>query len=429
MSHVVFVDSTGPTLPALESAKDMGHFVTFVQPGDASALKLGKTPEERLRAALAHADQVVAIDHLEADLLDALKKIHADRRIDAVLTTSEPAVVPTVKAAEALGIRTTSVRSMETAVTKDRCRDALKAAGIRSARHLRVETREDALAAARDLGLPVVIKPSRSAGKEGVAIARTEDEVTAYFEELPASREALNRTLSTLVSTELLMEEYVQGVLHSAEIVANGGEIEIFMIARREQATHNALYEVAAVLPAGLNSAEQADVKDYMQAVFTELGLTVGLYHVEFIMSADGPVLVEVNGRIMGGMAPFVYRHITGDDPFRLLVQEHLGEEFTVQQPPFGSAGISIALGSVTGGVLPEGVEERIERIKEKHGPIAYSLNLSSGQHIPKQMGNFTVFGFCCLPAETTEQARARGLELIADLEEALGFEIAKYAL
>ncbi|MGV9452188.1 ATP-grasp domain-containing protein [Streptomyces sp. NPDC003635] len=429
MAHVVFVDSTGPTLPALETAKGMGHFVTFVRPEDASALKLGKMPSERLAAALAHADRVVTIDHLEADLTGCLRRIHAERPVDAVLTTSEPAVVPTVKAAEALGIRATSVRSMETAVTKDLCRDALRAAGLRSARHVRVEDREQALDAARDLGLPLVIKPSRSAGKEGVAIVRTEDELRSYFDELPASREALSRTLATLVSTRLLMEEYVEGVLHSAEVIARDGEVEVFMIARREQATHNPLYEVAAVLPAGLTEAEQSDVEQYMRAVFTELGLTVGLYHVEFIMSADGPVLVEVNGRIMGGMAPFVYRHITGDDPFRLLVQEHLGEEFTVQRPPFGSAGISIALGSVTGGVLPEGVEERIEKIKEKHRPLAYSLNLSSGQHIPRQMGNFTVFGFCCLPAETTEQARARGLELIADLEDALGFEIAKYAL
>ncbi|WP_156724706.1 ATP-grasp domain-containing protein [Streptomyces apocyni] len=429
MAHVVFVDSTAPTLPALETAKEMGHFVTFIRPADVSLLALSSLSREHLESVARSADQAVVIDHLEADLLNALRRIHAERRIDALLTTSEPAVIPTVKAAETLGIRATSRLSMETAVTKDLCRDSLQVAGVRSARHRRAETCEQALDASRSLGLPLVIKPSRSAGKEGVAIIRAENELAAYFDELPSARQAMSQTLTSLVSTRLLMEEYIEGVLYSAEIIANDGEIEVFMIARREQATNNALYEVAAVLPAGLADAEQHEVKTYMQEVFARLGLTVGVYHVEFIMGADGPVLVEVNGRIMGGMAPFVYRHITGVNPFRLLIQEHLGEKSKIPQPPFRSAGISIALGSVSGGVLPDGVERQIEKVKQKHQPLASSLDLSSGQRIPKQMGNFTVFGFCCLPADTTEQARARGLEFISDLENAFGFDIAKYEL
>ncbi|MER7175895.1 ATP-grasp domain-containing protein [Streptomyces mesophilus] len=429
MAHVVFVDSTAPTLTALETAKEMGHFVTFIRPADASALKLSSLSRERIESAEKSVDQAVVVDRLEADLLGALRRIHAERRIDALLTTSELAVIPTVRAAEELGIRATSTLSMETAVTKDLCRDSLREAGIRSARHFRAEIREQAVEAARSLGLPLVIKPSRSAGKEGVAIIREERELSDYFDELPSSRRAMSQTVATLVSTRLLMEEYIEGVLHSAEIIANDGDIEVFMIARREQATNNPLYEVAAVLPAGLTDVEQREVKEYMQEIFSRLGLTVGVYHVEFIMSGDGPVLVEVNGRIMGGMAPFVYRHITGLDPFRLLVQEHLGEKPHVPRPPFGSAGISIALGSVSGGILPDGVEEQVEKVKQKYQPLASSLNLRSGQRIPKQLGNFTVFGFCCLPAETTEQARARGLELISDLENVLGFDIAKYAL
>lgn len=131
----------------------------------------------------------------------------------------------------------------------------------------------------------------------------------------------------------------------------------------------------------------------------------------------------------MGGMAPFVYRHITGESVFRLLVEEHLGEHPKPPRPPFDSTGISIALGSIGGGMLPDEFETRIAEVKEKYQPVAYSLSLKAGQHIPKQSGNYTVFGFCCLSAETVEEARALGLNLISDLEAAFGFEMAKYDL
>ncbi|WP_217551464.1 ATP-grasp domain-containing protein [Streptomyces sp. GbtcB6] len=423
------MDSTGPALAALETAHKMGHFVTFVFPTGNSLLNVAGISRERRESALEFADEVVEIGDVESELIGALRQIQARRTIDAVLTTSEPAVMPTVRAAQELGIRGTSVSSMETAVNKDRCRDALHAAGIRSARHARVDSLREAIEVMHALAMPLVVKPSRSAGKEGVAIIRSEDELAEYFEALPTSRQAMHQALDTWISNQLLVEEFVEGVLYSAEIIANDGDLEIFMIARREQATHNPLVEVAAVLPAGLTDAEQRTVDTYMRDVFAELGLTVGVYHVEFIMSSGGPVLVEVNGRMMGGMAPFVYRHITGDDVFRLLVQEHLGEKPGIVRPPFGSAGISIALGSISGGTLPEGVETRIEQLKLKYQPLAHSLNLRSGQHIPRQLGNYTVFGFCCLSAATPEQARSQGLELLADLEDAFEFELAKYAL
>ncbi|SEM34733.1 ATP-grasp domain-containing protein [Streptacidiphilus jiangxiensis] len=429
MSHVVFVDSTGPALAALETARDMGHSVTFVFPSKNSLLTVAGVPRERLDAAFAYADEVVEIGDLESELVGALRKIQARQPIDALLTTSEPAVLPTVAAAEALGIRATSVTSMLTAVNKDVCRDALRDAGIPSARHARVATLQEAVDALHAFGLPLVVKPSRSAGKEGVAIIRSEAELAEYFEALPTAKQERHQALDTWISSQLVVEEFVQGVLYSAEIIANGGDLEIFMFARREQATHNPLVEVAAVLPAGLTDAEQQAVDAYMRAVFAELGLTVGVYHVEFIMGPDGPVLVEVNGRMMGGMAPFVYRHITGDDVFRLLVSEHLGERPRIVRPPFGAAGISIALGSITGGTLPAGVERRIEELKSAYQPLAHSLNLRGGQHIPRQLGNYTVFGFCCLAAATPEEARSRGLELLADLEDAFEFELAKYAL
>ncbi|MDG4763217.1 ATP-grasp domain-containing protein [Solwaraspora sp. WMMD406] len=427
MAHIVFVDS-GPTgLAALETAKDLGHDVTFVQARDLSTLRLTSTPAEHVAAALAHADRTVTVDTLDDDLVDEVVRIHAATPVDAVLTTSELAVLPTARAAEAIGVRGTAPDRLRRAVRKDECRDALRAAGIRSARHAAVTDLTQALLAADGIGYPLVVKPSRATAKESAAIVHSEAQLRTYFDGLRRERQARDSALEAFIGPRLVMESYLDGVLYSAEILGNGGDIRVMMLTRRERAAHNQLFEVAAVMPGGLSDAQAADVDDYLRTMFSSLGLTVGMYHVEFIMTAAGPVLVEINARMMGGMSPVVFAHVTGADPFELLIREQLGEAHEVPAPPYRTAGIVVAVGSVAGGVVPLGAVERVEQITKAYEPLRSSLRLRAGQRIARLAGNYTVLGYFCLAATSTDEARARGLELLSDLEDAVGLELAKY--
>ncbi|MFB6506653.1 ATP-grasp domain-containing protein [Streptomyces sp. NPDC002466] len=427
MAHVVFVDSGPASLAAFEVAKGLGHHVTFVEPLDVSTLRLTATSRDRVAAALEHVDRTFTVDRLAEDLDGRMRLIHEELPVDAVITTSELAVLPTARAAESIGVETTPEHRLARVVEKDLCRDLLVRAGIRSPRHATVTDAGEARTAAREIGFPLVVKPSRGTAKEGAAIIRAQDGLDAYFDGRAASRAARDATLDTLMGTRLVMETYLEGVLYSAEIVAGGGDIRVMMITRRERATHNELFEVAAVMPSGLPQERAADVEDYMRAVFGELRLTVGVYHVEFIMTADGPTLVEINPRMMGGMSPFVFRHVTGVDPFRVLVAEHLGERPELPGPPFDRAGIVVAFGSVEGGVLPADVERRVEALVDEYRPLRHSLNVRGGDRVPRLTGNYSVLGYFCLGARTTEEARYLGRALISDMSDALGQRLATY--
>lgn len=429
MAHVVFVDSGPAYLGAFAAARELGHRVTFVEGRDISLLAATATSPERVAAALEHVDRHVVLDALEADLDAAIGRIHAEEPVDAVLTTSELVVLPTARAAESIGARTTPADCLAQAVHKDVCRDRLRAAGIRSPRHTTVTTAEQARAACRELGLPMVLKPSRGVGKEAAAIVRSDAELAAHFTALEERRAARGDTvLGRFVSTELVAEGYLDGGLYSAEVVAGGGSPRVLMTTRRERATHNELFEVAAVMPAGLTQDQEADVDEYMKEVFGELGLTVGAYHVEFIMTARGPALVEINARMMGGSSPVIFRHVTGADPFRILVEEHLGTHRALPVPPFGRAGIVVVFGAVEDGVTPPDVAERVERVRDKYRPLSHALGVRGGRPVTPMTGNFTVLGSSCLDAATTEEALARGRELLDDMEDALQVRLARYA-
>ncbi|MFJ9415171.1 MULTISPECIES: ATP-grasp domain-containing protein [unclassified Streptomyces] len=427
MAHVVFVDSGPAYLPAFARAKELGHHVTFVRARDISMLQETSTSEERIAEALERVDQVVTLDELAAELESAIGRIHRARPVDALLTTSELAVLPTARAAESIGARGTPVRHLAQAARKDECRRRLHEAGIRSPRHATVTSAGQARLAARELGFPLVIKPSRGVAKEAAGIVRSDEELDAYFAGLKASRAVRSKALDAFIGADLLMESYLEGDLYSAEVVAHGGDPRLLMITRRERAVHNELFEVAALMPAGLPEERAADVERYMRDIFRELRLTVGVYHVEFIMTGDGPTLVEINSRMMGGSSPTIYQHVTRADPFEILIREHLGEPCAAPAPPFGRAGIVVVFGSVAGGVAPPDIERRVERIRDAYRPLRYAVGLRNGGPIRQMAGNFSALGYFCLSAATADEARARGLELLSDMEDACEVPLARY--
>lgn len=68
-------------------------------------------------------------------------------------------------------------------------------------------------AQAQDLGYPIVVKPSRGAGSEGVRLARNERELRA----------AVDVCLRRLQSREaVLLQQYVRGVAASVSLISNG---------------------------------------------------------------------------------------------------------------------------------------------------------------------------------------------------------------
>lgn len=218
MKHVVFVDSTVSGLLAFEAAKKMGHFVTFIRQMDASFLTISVKDESAIADRLRFVDASHEIDSLNGDGFRALlERINAERPIDALLTTSEAAIVPVAREAEHFGLIYPAYDALRNAVHKDQLRDTLQAHGIRSPRHMVLS--EDQLVAGpvEGMDLPYVIKPTRGFAKQFSAICFTSDDVSRFIETVRSSRVNSDPMIDALVSRSYLVEEYIKGSLHSAE--------------------------------------------------------------------------------------------------------------------------------------------------------------------------------------------------------------------
>jgi biotin carboxylase len=125
--------------------------------------------------------------------------------------------------------------------------------------------------------------------------------------------------------TGILVEEYLVGPLVSAEIGVRDGQFYRFMVSDHPRARQDECIEMGASMPADLSKAQIEACFAYAEAVSRALGFDLGIFHVEMIVTEQGPVLVEMNSRLMGGVLPAVYRNLTGESIQDRLIDIHLG--------------------------------------------------------------------------------------------------------
>lgn len=347
--HIVFVDSNPAALEALRCAKEMGHRVSFIQ---------SHTPvypsDERTRALLSHAD--LCVDGVATTdavaVAAALKECHAAHPVDVVTTQFDMAVEAVALACRATGLAGPAPEAVLTARRKDRCRAALRDAGVPSAWFATAATVDEALAAARAHGYPVVVKPPSGSDSALSCVAYDEARARAACERILHPDGAVPGLWQEQFARGILVEEFLDGPLVSVEIGVRDGAFYAFCVSGRTRSGDDQVVELGAHIPEALTEAERAECVAYVEAVCRAVGLDDGIFHVELIRTARGPVLVEVNPRIMGGVMPTLYRHATGRSVYEGFLHLIGGAPVPVPAPTRGVA-MSRRLLARHAGVLP----------------------------------------------------------------------------
>jgi biotin carboxylase len=172
----------------------------------------------------------------------------------------------------------------------------------------RVVGHADAAAtAAREIGLPVVVKPVAGSGSVGVRLCATAEEVSAAaaallesgVDERGAAREP-----------RVLVEEFAVGPEYSVETI--GGAV--VGVTGKHLGDAPYFVETGHDFPAPLAAGDRAALAGAALRAQVALGLGWGAAHTELRLTARGPVLIEVNPRLAGGMITTVVAEATGVD-------------------------------------------------------------------------------------------------------------------
>lgn len=230
--------------------------------------------------------------------------------VDAVLTFREMCVESVAAVSDALGLPGNAPEAARLIRNKDLCRQTLRDAGLPQPRVRLAETAEDAAEfLASTAPGPWITKPRDGMGSEGVSLVRSPQDLPGALARLPADR-------------PFLVEEFVRGPEYSAEGVMLGGKPVVLAVT--EKSVGASFVEFGHRMPARLDDEDtsRAVVGQALEAV----GITHGVFHVEFWMSGGRCVIGEIHARPGGDFLHAMLEHVhPGFELYGALMDDLLG--------------------------------------------------------------------------------------------------------
>jgi biotin carboxylase len=233
--------------------------------------------------------------------------------VSGVLCWDEGRILATSYVAQALGLHNGDPAVVWRLRDKAQTRACLAAAGVAQPRSVPVKTVTEALAVARDLGYPVILKPRGLGASLGVIRV---DDANQLAEHFAFTRDTPPPDPVIYASDQpVLVEECVTGEEISVDAVVQEGKAVPLFIGRKVVGYPPYAEEIGHYVDAADPLLTDPDLTTALQDTHTALGFQDGWTHTEFMLTAAGPRLIEVNGRLGGDMIPYLGMLATGIDP------------------------------------------------------------------------------------------------------------------
>ncbi|GLZ77540.1 argininosuccinate lyase [Actinorhabdospora filicis] len=322
MSSLLFVESntTGTGMIALTRARALGYEPILVTADPSRYRGLAETGAGVLvRDTASAADIAAALD---------------PSSLAGVTTTSEYYLPVVAELAEKFALPGNPPAAMRAARDKAAVRDLLARAEVGQPSFAVVDGLSGLDAALATVGLPCVVKPVDESGSLGVRLCASREEAAEQVEVLLAVRvnvRGLPRARS------VLLEEYVTGREFSVELF--GGSC--IGVTQKSVGGAPWFVETGHVFPAPLPDPVTASLVDTARRAVAAVGITMGPTHTEIRLGARGPAVIEINGRLAGGMIPELIRLATGVDLLEQQIRAAAGLPVDLTGGATGRAGIA----------------------------------------------------------------------------------------
>ncbi|QOZ11801.1 acetyl-CoA carboxylase biotin carboxylase subunit family protein [Bradyrhizobium sp. CCBAU 51765] len=278
----------------------------------------------------AHGIETIRIDTNNLDaLISECSRLRATYDI-AGITGAREAVCATVgKLCRSFNLPGPNPTSIERCCDKFTQRQLLAQAGIAIPAYRLALDLTEVESAAAEIGLPVILKPAVGIGSYGVRLCRDVDELAEHTTYLLGGQHIWHS------SPRILVEEFAQGPYYGTDMMGN----EIIHIAAADfgPPPHFLFHEYT--LPAPLSDDDQKRISDLSRDCLRALDLGWGPAAIEFRWTKRGPVVIEVNPRLVGGIGPRTIQLAYGID----LITEHIklviGEQWDVSRRYTQTAG------------------------------------------------------------------------------------------
>lgn len=262
---------------------ELPYFTRGLARVGARVVGVDQLPESHLppmtRDSLSGYFQVGSLFHEAAldDLLARVRSMHFDR----IESLWEPTVLLAAQLREALGVPGLTYEQALRFRDKDKMKQAVADAGLRTPRHQRADSSDACLEAAERIGFPICLKPIAGAGSENT-----------YRVDSAAE---LETTLRRAGDREYNIEEFVDGEEYTFDTISIDGRIvyETLSWYRPRPLVGRGVEWISpqTVTLRDINAPELDSGKELGRSVMEVLGPHTGFAHMEWYRKSDGDVV------------------------------------------------------------------------------------------------------------------------------------------
>jgi biotin carboxylase len=355
----------------------------------------------------AHApDHLLTLDFSDPDGAAAkVAAFAARRRLDAVVGVDDPTAVAAAAIAERLGLRASAVAAVAAARDKYQMRHCLAAAGVPIPRFRRIALKDDPFLAARGVDFPCVLKPLALSASRGVIRANNVDQFMAAFRRIAALLARDDVEVRGDAARFLLAEQYVPGLEVALEGLLVGGTLHTLALFDKPDPLEGPFFEETIyVTPSRLPVGVQSAVEGATAAACAALGLAEGPVHAELRVNDDGPWVLEVAARSIGGLCSRTLRFGTGMTLEEIILRHALGwpiDSLARERRPAGVMMIPIPRAGRLAAVHGAEDARRVSGVEE------VTLTAHVGQELVPLPEGWQYLGFIFARGDTPEAVEA----------------------
>jgi biotin carboxylase len=320
------------------------------------------------------------------------------------------------RAAEALGLFYHRPETCDICRDKYRSRQRLHECELNVPRYTRFPIGADPLdivkLGAAPFGFPCVLKPLALTASRGVIRANNAQEFIGAFKDIQSLLHSPGIGVTQEETSNFLqVEEYIDGEELAVEGVVDRGRLKVLAIFDKPDPLVGPYFEESIyVTPSRLPLEPQAEIMEVLRRAVQALGLYHGPLHAELRINSQGPWILEVAARSIGGLCSKSLRfHLPGGDRAisleELIIRLAMGEEIE----PFRREEVSSGVMMIP--VHQAGVFQRVEGLDEaRHLPGIEEIIITARPNqnlIPlPRGGSYPGFIFArCRTPEIVEQA------------------------
>jgi biotin carboxylase len=312
-----------PRVAVLHHARSFFPFDLFQQVGDAAEIVWvidgSQSEDDNSARLLPRLGTVADIEGLD---FDQAARALADHRPDGIVTFVDDHVEAAAALAERLGLVYHSPAAAHTLVDKRLQRAALDDAGIAGPRFWPVpaDLSDVELAdLAATIQYPAVLKPAEGSGSRGI---RRVGDAAELVRLLDGDARGAGSVVEQYLHDAPWEDDWAATYLSVESVVSGGRPSHVAITGRFPLA--EPFRETGNFIPGLLEPRLHEPVLAMVDGAVEALTISNAVIHTEIKLTPDGPMLIEVNGRL-GGRPPFVLHDVSTVNLFRAAFQVAAG--------------------------------------------------------------------------------------------------------